>query len=84
MKRIPLYKKYENTKSIGVYGLCNFGGIEILDILYGIDDYIVSCYNFGTGRQKIRKHKIYYCDNGRSFIRIDNKRYYLDFFMAVK
>ena len=73
-----LYKTYENKKALGVFTLSNFGGIEILDILHGIDDYAVACFNFGTGRQQIRKHKIYYTAMYRPYIRKQGTRYNLD------
>lgn len=78
--KMPLYKQYENTKPIGVFTLCNFGGIEILNI---IDDYVIACFNFGTGRQQIRTHKIYYTTSGRAYIRKQGNRYYFDEFMRV-
>lgn len=80
---MTLYRTYENTKAIGTYALSNFGGIEILDILYGIDDYAVACFNFGTGRQQIRKHKIQYTPAGRAYIRKQGIRYYFDEIMRV-
>ena len=83
MKTLPLYKKYENTKPIGTFCLCNFGGLEILDIEYGIDDYIIACFNFGTGRQQIRRHKIQITPSGRMFIRKQNVRYYMDEILRI-
>ena len=73
-----LYKEYENVEAMGVMPLNNFGGIEILDIEYGIDDYAVACFNFGTGRQQIRRHKINFTAHGRSYIRKQGQRYFLD------
>ncbi|MBO6272777.1 hypothetical protein J6O48_08370 [bacterium] len=80
---MTLYKTYENTEAVGTFPLCNFGGLEILDILYGINDYAVACFNFGTGRQQIRKHKIHYTPAGRSYIRKQGVRYYFDEIMRV-
>ena len=74
----PLYKKYADTPAIGGLCLCNWGGIEILDIIYGINDYVVACFDFGNGRRKIRKHKIEYTSNGRDFFRKEGRRYYFD------
>lgn len=80
--RTPLYKKYENTKAIGYINTCftQWGGIEILDLN---DDYALACFNFGTGRQQIRWHKIYITVAGRPFIRKQGTRYYLDEAMRV-
>lgn len=81
--KTPLYKQYADTKAVGVYPLCNWGGLEILAVEYGIDDYVVACFNFGTGRQKIRRHKICYSTSGRDYIRKEGVRYYLDNIMRV-
>jgi hypothetical protein len=83
MKKEALYEKYQQTIAIGMYPMCNFGGLEILDIIYGIDDYAVACFNFGTGRQQIRRHKIQTTESGRSFIRKQNIRYYFDEIMRI-
>lgn len=77
---MALYKEYENTKALGVITLCNFGGLEILD--QNCEE-VVACFNFGTGRQQIRRHKITYTANGRAYIRKAGHRYYLDRFMGV-
>ena len=73
-----LYKRYESSKAIATFPLCNFGGIEILDIEPGIEDKLIACFNFGTGRQQIRRHKICCSMSGRDYIRKQGKRYYLD------
>lgn len=80
---MALYKQYAETKAIGVIPMNNFGGIEILDIIHGIEDYAVACFNFGTGRQQIRKHKIYYTAEYRPHIRKQGTQYYLDQMMRV-
>ena len=32
MKNLPLYKRYAETEPCGFYCMCNWGGLEILDI----------------------------------------------------
>ena len=78
-----LYKKYAETAAIGYYAMGIFGGLEILDIIHGIDNYAVACFNFGTGRQKIRRHKIYSTPTGRNYIRKEGDQYYFDEMMRV-
>ena len=73
-----LYEKYAETKAIGYCAMNYFCGLEILDIIYGIDNYVVACFNFGTGRQKIRRHKVYSTPAGRNYICKEGNRYYLD------
>ena len=80
---MSMYKKYENTKPVAVKSISNFGGIEILDIIYGINDYIVACFNFETDRQQIRQHKICETSAGRSYFWKNHTRYYLDDFMRI-
>ena len=82
MKREPLYKQYKNTEPIGTYAMSNWGGLEILDIQYGIDDYVIASFNFGT-RQQIRRHKICYTPTGRPYIRKQGTRFYLDEIMKI-
>lgn len=83
MKRVPLYKKYAETRPCGVYTLCNWGGLSILDIEYGFEDYAVVCFDFGNSRQQIRRHKIQRTASGRPFIRKQGRRYYFDQIMKV-
>lgn len=83
MKKMPLYKKYAETKAIGYYCECNWGGLEILAVENGFEDYAIACFNFGSGRQQIRRHKIQHFDSGRCFIRKQGRRYYFDQIMRV-
>ena len=80
MKNIPLYKRYANKQACGVCYMGKYGGLELLDIdacegEYGV---AVACFNWGTGRQKIRRHKIQLSENGRAFIRKEGIRFYFD------
>lgn len=80
---MPLYKKYADTEPIGVITLCNWGGLEILDIEYGIDDYVIACFNYGNSRLEIRRHKVMYTPAGRAYIRKHGVRYYYDQMLPV-
>lgn len=59
-------KAYESKEPVAVYPMSNWGGIEILDILYGIEDYVVYRFNFGKP-QELHKAKIRYGVNHISF-----------------
>lgn len=59
-------KAYESKEPVAVYPMTNWGGIEILDILYGIEDYVVYRFNFGEP-QELHKAKIRYGVNHSSF-----------------
>lgn len=69
--------KYEDKRPVAVYPMSNWGGVEILDILYGIDDYVVARYNYGEP-QELHKVKINYGAKyvtfrlGRQTIRLDD------------
>lgn len=54
---------YKDKKPVAVYPMSNWGGIEILDILYGIEDYVVARY-YGKTYHKV---KINYNINHPSF-----------------
>lgn len=71
-------KEYENKRPIGFYCLSNLGGIEILDILYGIEDYVVVRY-YGNSYHRV---KINYGVNHTSF-RIGRRTIRLDECMRV-
>ena len=74
---IPLYKQFENAAPVGVYTLSNFGGLVIL----AIDDTsetAIAAFNWGTGHQKTRRHKIHTSDSGRAYIRKNGTRFYFD------
>lgn len=59
-------KLYESKNPVALYPMSNWGGIEILDILYGIEDYVVYRFNFGKP-QELHRAKIHYGVNHSSF-----------------
>lgn len=65
---------------IATYCLCNFGGIEILDIEYGINDFVIYRFNFGDNAEnKTHKAMIYGTNTGRLYFNTNYKqRIYLD------
>lgn len=74
---------YKDKKPIAVYSMSNWGGIEILDIIYGIDDYVVARYNFGKAEDKVHKVKIRYGADDNTYFRLDDYRVNLDECMRV-
>lgn len=72
---MTLKERYKNANPIGIYTLCNFGGLAILDI---DDEKATAAYNFGEGYKQIRRHTIYYTFTGRAYIRKNGRRYYFD------
>ena len=51
--------KYSEKKPIAVYPLSNWGGVEILEFIYGTDDYVVARY-YGKSYHRVKI-------NGNSF-----------------
>lgn len=72
---MTLKERYKNADPIGIYTLCNFGGLAILDM---DDEKATAAYNFGDGYKQIRRHTIYYTFTGRAYIRKNGRRYYFD------
>lgn len=72
---------YKGKRPIAVFGESNWGGVEVLDIIYGIEDYIVARYNFGEP-QEAHRVKIRYGVKSTSF-RLGRRTYNLDNFMRV-
>ena len=68
-------QEYLNRHGIGSYCLCNFGGIEIKDIINGINDYVVFTY-FDIPKVYVRK--IDCTASGRDYFRFGSMRIYLD------
>lgn len=66
---------YQNKEAIAVYGLSNFDGVAIIDIIYGIEDYIVWYDSqIESEKRKIHVSKIYYTPNGSYFLIYGSKR----------
>ena len=70
-----LKQYYKNAVPVGVYPLCNFGGLAILAFE---SEKAVAAFNFGDGYKQIRRHTIYYTFTGRAYIRKNGRRYYFD------
>ncbi len=50
---------YKTQKPIGVMTLNNFGGIEVMNIEHGLDDYVIWRFNYGEP-QKCHRSVINY------------------------
>ena len=73
---------YESKKPCAVYPLGNWGGVEILDIEHGIEDYVICRYNFGEPEKKLHRVKIRYGVN-TTYFRLDGYRIRMDECMRV-
>jgi hypothetical protein len=78
---MTLKERYKNVEPVGVYVLCNYGGLVILDM---DDDRATVAYDFGEGYKQIRRHNIYYTYTGRAYIRKGGTRYYFDQIMRTE
>ena len=70
-------------KPVGVLTLCNWGGLSIMEIEHGFDDYVYVCDNYGDGYKNITKNRINYNAKGNPYFIRNGKRYYLSEFMKV-
>ena len=77
---MTLKERYKNADPIGIYTLCNFGGLVLLSL---DEDIAIAAYNFGEGYKQIRRHNIYYTYTGRAYIRKNGRRYYFDQIMKT-
>ena len=70
MTQKELQERYKDAKPIAVYADSNWGGMELLDIEHGVDDYAICRWNYGTPEKKLHRVKINY-SKSIPFIRID-------------
>ena len=76
-------QKYLEKKYIGYYS--GWSGIEIKDIQYGIDDYIIFVAGAWCGNKSVHRSKVYYTvglkspyGDARAYFRYNGNRIYLD------
>lgn len=74
---VPTYRRV-----IAVYPVCNFGGIEVLE-LNAVEEIIEIAVNNGESRDYRGCYKLYATKTGRSFFRMGGLAYYLDQFLRV-
>ena len=79
-KRLPFkeLEYYRNKKPIAVFPMSNWGGIEILDIRYDTEDYIIARYNFGEPEDTIHNVKVRHTNAGTPYFRIGDDYIRLD------
>jgi hypothetical protein len=71
MTQKELTERYGNKPPIAVYADSNWGGLELLDVEHGIDEYAICRWNYGTPG-KIHRVKIQYTKSESvPYIRID-------------
>lgn len=74
--------RYKDARPVAVYPMTNWGGIEIMDIIYGIDDCVVYRFNFGEPKE-VHKAKIRTGVNHDSFKTVAGYSVRLDECMRV-
>lgn len=70
MTQTEMREYYANKKPIAVYADGTYGGLEIMDIEYGVDDYVICRWNHGKPEDKYHRIKINYSKSVPTF-RID-------------
>ena len=71
------------NKYIATYAETAFSGIGIIEIEYGIEDYVISEVIKPTAKHRTHRNVICYTAEGRPFFNINRKRYYLDEFVKT-
>ena len=74
----PEKELYKDVKPVAVYPISSWGGIEILAIEHGYDDYVVYRENYGEPDESIHRVKIRTAASNRSFFIYNSTRIYLD------
>ena len=69
-------ERYLRMRTIGYWS--EYGGIELKDIEYGINDYAVVVSGAFSANRRCHKVMIHTNKNGRQFIMINGRRYYFD------
>lgn len=72
---MPKVNELREVKTLGYWSA--LGGVEVKDIQYGIEDYVVCLANAWNGKASAHRVKVNYAGN-RSFIRVHNTRLYMD------
>lgn len=78
------YEEFYNLERLPIayYGMCNFGGIAILDIVDELDTYVIVA-DYYEKPENIRKHKVYTTFKGDFYFVRCNRRFYLDEFTDI-
>ena len=70
---MKLERIYKDKRPIGLYS-SGLSGFYVMDVLYGIEEYLVTC---DSNRKNYRKNKVFTSESGKYFIRKFNRRIYL-------
>lgn len=71
----------KNFKPVGVLALNNFGGLAVMEIEHGIDDYVYVAANYGDGYTRCTRNKIRYNKKGEAYFIRNGHTFYLKEFM---
>ena len=74
----PEKNLYRNINSVAVYPMISWGGLEILAIEHGIEDYVVYREHFGENESEAHRVKIRTSTSNRSYFIYNSTRIYLD------
>lgn len=72
-----------DAKPIGVLATSAFGGICVMEIQHGIDDYIIHAEQYNGRYRCVSRSKLQTNANGRSFFIRNGKRYHMDEFLKA-
>ena len=73
----------KDFKPMGVMALNNFGGLAVMEIEHGIDDYVFITDHYGRGYENITKNKVRYNAKNEPYFIRNGHRWYLKDFMKT-
>ena len=71
------------NKPIAIMSICNTCSIAIFDIIYGINEFIITAISNGEHYTNYRKTRIFYDNNNRPYFNRYGVKYYLDDFIIL-
>lgn len=80
-------QRYKNSLATAVLPLSAWNGVLIVEVIHGIDDYVITCYEVsdreGSERTNFSKSKLQYTTSGKAYFMKQGNRYYLDDFIRA-
>lgn len=80
MTKLILKHHYKDADPLGIFPICNYGGLVILAMEH---DHVIAGWNLGDGNKHIRRHGIFHTYTGRAYINKGGRRYYFDQIMRT-
>jgi hypothetical protein len=83
MKKLALYKKYENTKPMGVWESNPYFGMYVFGKDEEDPEKMITCWVSGNDRYTFSRNKIHSTASGKYYLRKGSLRIYLEDVMRI-